>query len=113
MFFIIKFYVQNNILKHIKKKHGQDLVKVLRNLEQMKTKFAKLDANIVFINLCKKEQLIPTFTKVKVSIQNGPYKLKGKITRLVMETELQNKHQEKLSYERTFELLTDFLHVYG
>ena len=80
------------------KKHWQDLVRVLRNLEQMKTKFSKLDTHIVFINLYKKEELIPTFAEVNVSIQNSPYKLKGKITRLVMETELQSKHQEKLSY---------------
>ena len=48
-----------------------------------------------FIKLCKKEQLIPTFAKVNVSIRNGTCKLKRKIAHLVMETELQNKHREK------------------
>ena len=51
--------------------------------------------DIVFIKLCKKEQLIPIFAKVNVSIRNGTYNLKRKIARLVMETELQNKHREK------------------
>ena len=54
-----------------------------------------MDADIAFIKLCKKEQLIPTFAKVNVSIRNGTYKLERKMARLVMETELQNKHREK------------------
>ena len=88
-------YAQNNILEHIKKKHEHDLIKVFRDFEQMKTKFEKLVADIAFIKLCKKEQLIPTFAKVNVSIRNGIYKRKKKTARLVMETELQNKYREK------------------
>ena len=70
----------------------QDLVKVVKDLEQMKIQFAKLDANIALIKLCKKEQLIPTFAKVNISIRNGTCMLKKKIAPLVMETELKNKH---------------------
>ena len=88
-------YAQNDILEHIKKKHEHDLIKVFRDFEQMKTKFEKLVADIAFIKLCKKEQLIPTFAKVNVSIRNGIYKRKKKTARLVMETELQNKYREK------------------
>ena len=54
----------------------------------------------MFIKLCKKEQLIPTFAKVTVSIRNGTYKLKRKIARLVMETGLQNKHREKRELQK-------------
>ena len=72
--FIIKLYARNNIFKHAKK-HGQDLIKVVRDFEQKKTKFEKLDADIAFIKLCKREQLIPTFAKVNVSIRNGIFKL--------------------------------------
>ena len=39
-----------------------------RDLEQKKTKFIKSDADIAFIKLCEKEQLIPTFVKVNVSM---------------------------------------------
>ena len=49
----------------------------------------------MFIKLCKKEHFTPKFVKVNVSIRNGTYKLKKKIARLVMETELQNKDREK------------------
>ena len=71
------------------------MIKVVRDFEQKEIKFEKLDADITFIKLCKKEQLISTFAKVNVSTRNGTYKLKRKIARLVMETELQNKHREK------------------
>ena len=98
--FIIKLHAQNNIFRHIKKKHGHDLIKAVRDFEQKKTKFEKLVANIVLIKLCKEEQLIPTFTKVNVSIQNGTYKLKRKIACLVIETELQNKHGEKRKLQK-------------
>ena len=93
--FIIKLYARKNIFKHIKKKHGPDLIKVVRDFEQKKTKFEKMDADIAFIKLCHKEQLIPQFAKVNVSTRNGTYKLRRKIARLVTETELQNKHREK------------------
>ena len=93
--FTITLHVRNNIFKHIKKKHGHDLIKVVRDIEQKKTKFEKLVAHIAFIKLCRKEQIISTFVKVNVSIQNGTYKLKSKNDRFVMETELQNKRREK------------------
>ena len=51
------------------------------------------------------KQFTLTFAKVNVSVRNGTYKLKTNIARLVMETELQNKHREKRQ-ERIFEVLT-------
>ena len=74
------------------------LIKVIRDIERKKTKFEKLVANSAYIKLCKKEQLIPTFAKVNVSIRNATYKLKRKIARLVTETELQSKHWEKRKF---------------
>ena len=71
------------------------MIKALRDFEQKKAKFEKLVADIAFIKLCKKEQLIPSFAKVNVSIRNGTDKVKRKIARLMMETELKNKHREK------------------
>ena len=91
--FIRKLHARNNIFKHIKKKkHGYDLIKVVRDFEQKKRKFEKW---LLTLRLCKKQQLIPTFTKVNVSIRNGTYKLKRKFACLLMETEQQNKHREK------------------
>ena len=66
-------YARINIFKTIKK-HGQD---------------------IIIIKQCKKENIIPIFAKVNVSIKHGNYKLKKKIANIVMETEIQNKHLER------------------
>ena len=110
--FVIKLYVRINIFKHIKKKHGQDLVKVVRDFEQKKTKFVKLNADFAFIKLWKKEKLIPTFAKVYLyEMANSTYKLKRKIAPLVMEAELQNKHSD-ITYEKTLELLTYYYHIF-
>ena len=79
--FIIKLYARNNIFKRIKKKHGHELINVVRDFEQKKIKFEKLVANITFIKLRKKEQLFPTLAKVNVSIRNGTHKLKRTIAR--------------------------------
>ena len=55
----------------------------------------KVIANIKFIKLCKVEKIIPTFSKVNFSIKRGSRKLKLRIARLVMESEIQSKHLEK------------------
>ena len=47
--FYLKLYARNNIFKHIKKKDGEDLIKAVRDFEQKKTKFEKLDADSAFI----------------------------------------------------------------
>ena len=41
------------------------------------------------------EDLIPNFAKMNVAIKHGTQKLKMKIARSVMETEMQNKHDQK------------------
>ena len=55
--FIIKLCARNNIFKHITKKHGHDLIKVIRDFEQKETKFEKLVADIAFIKYAKKNNL--------------------------------------------------------
>ena len=93
--FIIKLYAQKNIFKYIKKKHGQNIVALVRTFEQLKDKYMKIQEDITFIKKCKLENIIPTFAKVKLSIKSGNTKLHKRIARIVMETELQNKHQQK------------------
>ena len=55
----------------------------------------KIQEDITFIKKCKLENIIHTFAKVKLSIKSGNTKLHKRIARIVMETELQNKHQQK------------------
>ena len=44
----------------------------------------------------KKEELIPTFAEINLQIKSGGYKTKKKFAKLIMETELQNKHYQVL-----------------
>ena len=55
----------------------------------------KVTADIKFIKLCKVEKIMPTFAKVNLSIKSGSRKLKLRIARLMMESEIQSKHLEK------------------
>lgn len=88
MVFIIKLYPCYNIFKYIKKKHGQDTWIVTCTLEDLKILLMKMEAAIQFIKTYKRESVILTFAKVKVSIKHGKKKLHLKIGRFVMETEL-------------------------
>ena len=53
----------------------------------------KLKADIIYIKSCKKEELIPTFGKVNLTINSGGFKIKKNIDKLVMETEIQGKQK--------------------
>ena len=97
---IIKLYTQSNIFKYVKKKYGQDTLIVTRTLDDLKTRLIKREADIYFIKTCKRENIAPTFAKVKLSIKYGNKKLHSKIARLVMETELQAKHQTQKMIKR-------------
>ena len=50
-----------------------------------------MQLNINSIKTCKREDLIPTFVKVKVGIKHGTPKLKGMFVRAAMDTEMIKK----------------------
>ena len=60
----------------------------------------KLITDIVCIKSCKKEDLIPTFAKVNLANKIAGYKLKKKVVKPVMVTELQDKHYQILKIRR-------------
>ena len=92
--FVIELYARINTFKRLEK-HGQDIFKSSKTLENQISKHRKIQLDISFIKQCKKENIIPTFAKVNVAIKHGTYKLKKKIAHTVMITELQNKHHER------------------
>ena len=98
--YTIKLYARNNILKRIKKKHEQDVLSQVRSLDNLKTKYMKVQTDIKFIKICKQENLIPIFANVKLPLKHNNNKLKKRIARIVMETEIQNKHREKKSFKK-------------
>ena len=93
--FINKLYARITVFKFIKKKYGQDVITAVRNDEKVKTKCMKAAQEIKLIKSCKKEHLVPTFAKVNLSIKSGSYELNFKISKLIMQTELDNKDHVK------------------
>ena len=67
-------------------------------------KYMKVTADIKFIKLYKVEKTIPTFAKVNLSVKSGSRKLKLRIARLVMESEIQSKHLEKKKLKKELRL---------
>ena len=86
--FIIKMYARNNIFKRIKKNHRQDMISLPRLCEQLKTKYMKATADILFIKTCKIKSSIQTSAKVKLSVKDDNKNPTRRITRTVMESEL-------------------------
>ena len=93
--FVIKLYARNNTFQFIKKKHGQSIIMIVISYKSLKTKLMKAQADIKFIKSCKKKNLIPTFTKINLTIKNVSRKLKLRIARIIMESEMENKNHEK------------------
>ena len=54
----------------------------------------KINADIKYIKTYKKKELTPRFVKVNLALKSGTARLKKKISKLVMEAELQNKDIE-------------------
>ena len=70
---------------------GSTSVKSL--FDVLKAKYMKVQADTKFIKLCKQENLIPTFANIKLSLKHNNNKLKKRIPRIVIETEIQNKKE--------------------
>ena len=49
----------------------------------------------VFIKTFKRENLIPTFAKINLSVKDDNKKLARRIARIVMKSQIQSKHREK------------------
>ena len=79
-------YACNNIFKRIKRNHRQDMITLARLYEQLKTKYMKATADILFIKTCKIENSIQTSAKVKLSVKDDNKNLTRRITRTVMES---------------------------
>ena len=58
-------------------------------------KYMKTVADIKFIKSCKTANVRSTFANVNLSTQYGSCKVKKRIARIIMENELQCKHEEK------------------
>ena len=98
LIFCIKFYAQANIYHIIREKNGHEALLLTRRYERLCVKLEKLNSDIKFLLACKREKLIPTFSRPKLSIYANQ-KIKAKISTLIVEVELRNKHQLRKKLE--------------
>ena len=92
--FIIKLFSRKQIFNRIKEKHGNETWRLCRQFEKCSSKYTKVKLDLDFLLACKKEKLIPTFAKPKLSI-TGDHRLRLKISKLIIETELKDKHARR------------------
>ena len=60
---IIKLYARSNKFRSIKRKHGQDIIYLVKSFKHLKTTYVKTLADIKFIKSCKTENMIPALLK--------------------------------------------------
>ena len=92
--FVIKIFSRKPIFTYIREQHGNETFRRCRGLEKDTIRYEKLCSDLRFLLVCKKEGLVPTFAKPKLSI-NGSVKLQKEIAVLIIKTELKNKHRLK------------------
>ena len=106
--FILKLDGQISIFKYIQKKHGSEMIKLARRIKKQLVKIAKIKCDIKFMWYCKKNNLVPIFTKLTFTIRVSNY-LRNKISRQILETEIQNEHVKKKKL--TWQLKGSFNHI--
>ena len=72
--FITKFLAHNHLHKYISEKYGQDTLKLCRSFEKLCLRKEKCATDLEFLASCRKEKLVPTFARPKLSI-SAPEKL--------------------------------------
>ena len=95
LLFAIKLLARLNIFKYIEKKYGPLILENARSLEKVKRKLFKISKDINFIKTFKKEDLLPTFAKVKLAIKSDNKKIQQEIARIIMNTEFRLKCHKK------------------
>ena len=63
----LRFPAQDSIIKILRRRYGDDLVKKVRKLEKFDFKYRKALLDMEFLQSCKKEKLIPKFLQFKVA----------------------------------------------
>ena len=92
--FIIKLLSRRPFFTNIKEKYGIEQLRRCRQFERTNIKYEKVCCDLNFLLACKKEKLIPAFTKPKLNIETS-LKTKRGIAKLLVKTELKNKHRIK------------------
>ena len=102
--FIIRLYAHKNIFQYITEKYGQDTTTLSRSIEKKRTKLKRIKSDLNFLITCKRNKLIPTFAKPKISIKTN-FTLRWKIAIAIIDAEIRNKQrkQSRLKKEAVLE----------
>ena len=63
----LRFPAQDSIIKILRRRYGDGLVKKVRKFEKFDFKYRKALLDLEFLQSCKKEKLIPKFLQFKVA----------------------------------------------
>ena len=59
--FLLKLYACINIFRHIEEKYGQKEIKLARVIQKQRTGIAKIECDLKYLLLCKRNNLTPFF----------------------------------------------------
>ena len=106
--FIIKIWSRKPIFAYIREKNGTATLRQCRMFEKVVLRYEKLLLDLQFLLTCKKETLVPIFARPKLSIE-GNLKMKKRIAKIIIETELKRKHRMKHELKNEIERLSSSL----
>ena len=89
--FVIKLFSRKPLFTYTREQNGIETLQQCRGLEKDTLRYEKLNADLRFLLICKKEGLVPTFAKPKLSIEFD-VKLRKDIAPLIIKTELKIRH---------------------
>ena len=92
--FLIRLYARRNIFQHITEKYGQNTTKLARSIERKRTKLRRIKSDLTFLTTCKRNKLIPTCAKPKISIKIN-YSIRWKIASTIIDAEIRNKQKKR------------------
>ena len=93
--FLLKLVAHSNLFNYIKKKYELNTLEKLRRYESLRLKYVRVLCDIKFIKCCNRDNLVPKFARISNGVVNNNKKLNGKVTSIIIKTELQKKHREK------------------
>ena len=102
--FIFKILSRKPLFTYIKEKHGTETLRQCRGFEKIVIRYEKSLQDLRFLLTCKKEGLIPTFAKPKLSVE-GSTRIRKGIAKILIKSELKVKHRIKNELKKEIDRL--------
>ena len=102
--FLYKILSRKPLFAYIREKHGIETLRQSQVFEKLVIRYEKSLQDLRFLLTCKKEGLVPTFARPKLSIEGGTRIRKG-IASIIIKSELKNKHRTKNELKKEIERL--------